>query len=123
VGFIGPGLQGRTKGMKMALGYAANHVFEIATYTETCGLKGQVCMSPDCKYGDDWRESFDLRVFKGTAQSLIADALETMNRPRVGLHDWNTARNIIEYLDEKAVKHDGKYMLESDVPDDAANDK
>lgn len=46
-------------------------VHEVAIYAEQCVMKGTVCHQPERKYGEDWRESADLRVFKGTEAELV----------------------------------------------------
>lgn len=95
----------------MALGYAENHVFEIAIYTEQCSMKGRVCLSPEDKFGDDWRESADLQVFSGTESELVAQALATLNRKGVRQHDFICAREVLEHLDVTATTDENEVYV------------
>lgn len=82
----------------MAMGYRADHVFEIAVYGEQCAMKGRVCVAPEVAYGDDWRDSQDLEVWRGTEGELVTEAHEWLSRKPANMHKFKSAKSVLAYL-------------------------
>lgn len=101
----------------MALGYPTTHVFELAFYAQHHSSAGRVCHDPARYYGDDWRDSDDLEVHKGTEDELVEWSLTAMNKPTCGMHDFRIAREILKYISIEVVKSEGKYVRADSIPE------
>jgi accessory colonization factor AcfC len=71
-------------------------IIDIAIYAEHSIMAGLVCLDPENKYGDDWKDNADLQIFSGTRSELLATAATLTASPNTYLR--KAGRSITSYL-------------------------